>query len=159
MVVHLEASSSSLSLSLVLHALLPSPCSDPTPPPAMADDTPASSSVAFPSPPACMHTDVPSAADGARRRLLPKRSFIAGLIPRRRRTKSLGSVNQYAQVPSPDHASEQERPAPTREPSGATTGTGELVHLESSLQVDAELDEDYNKDVYRWAILYENQRG
>ena len=23
----------------------------------------------------------------------------------------------------------------------------------------AELDEDYSKDVYRWAVLFENQRG
>ncbi|KAH8100722.1 hypothetical protein BXZ70DRAFT_1008210 [Cristinia sonorae] len=107
-------------------------------------------------PPECMRQDDPAAADHARRRLLPKRSFLSNILPSRRRPqKSRDSNLSAASVPSPvgerDAAGSPELPAGTMD---------DLVHLQNRLlSEEAPLEEDYSKDVYRWAVLYENQRG
>ncbi|TCD71527.1 hypothetical protein EIP91_008908 [Steccherinum ochraceum] len=105
-----------------------------------------------PAPPACMHTDERSGADQARRRLLPKRSFLAGLLPARRRSQSHAQNQSYEQVPSPN-------PNEPADGDVAPPNVEQLVRLETRVNLDPTLEEDYDKDVYRWAVLYENQRG
>jgi hypothetical protein len=96
-------------------------------------------------PPQWMQTDEPEAAEQARRRITPRRSFL-----------SLFARNSNAPPLPEDQSSPSEsvnaHPAIT---SLAVPETTESVNLDGS----AALPNDDTKDIYRWAIIYENQRG
>lgn len=122
-----------------------STASSPTPAP-----VPGPSSVA--SPPECMHREELTAEEQAR---LPtaKRSVFGFLRHRKSRQEGL--------TQSPDReATNGTDAAQASRISNETDATDvTFVRLEDALIHSAELEEDYSKDVYRWAVLYENQRG
>ncbi|EIN13743.1 hypothetical protein PUNSTDRAFT_58480 [Punctularia strigosozonata HHB-11173 SS5] len=92
-------------------------------------------------------------ADAARARLATKKPIFPLWRHRRRhdsqesassgRSSTRSSIAEHAQPSSVERLE-------------APTGGDQLVRLSSSLTSE---DEDDDKDVYRWAILYENQRG
>ncbi|RDX55853.1 hypothetical protein OH76DRAFT_1396203 [Lentinus brumalis] len=104
-----------------------------------------------PPPPETIERDDYAAADQARQRFQHK-GFFSSIslphLPRRHKSKS----RRRDASPSPSSVAELERS--TSLPSVIP----ELVSLHEG-NSSAELDEDYRKDVYRWAVLYENQRG
>ncbi|RPD62932.1 hypothetical protein L226DRAFT_607651 [Lentinus tigrinus ALCF2SS1-7] len=103
-----------------------------------------------PPPPEAIERDDYAAAEQARQRF-HKRGFFSAVslpLPHRYRSKS----RKRDSSPSPSSFAELERS--TSVPQEAP----DLVIL-SEGGLTAELDEDYGKDVYRWAVLYENQRG
>jgi hypothetical protein len=113
----------------------------------------ASDLLAFP-PPQCMQADEYSAADPARRRLTPKSGLriFASLTNLRQRSKSTTSRKSAAANDSVHVSESTDEPPPLR----PSTGTGDtIINLDGS----AISDFHESKDVYRWAILYENQRG
>lgn len=79
-----------------------------------------------------MRAEDPAAADLARRRLLQKSSFRFPSFPLR------SSVPNIVPLSSPDHPTDCND-----------------IHIDD---VPLPLPDD-DKDLYRWAILYENQRG
>lgn len=99
-------------------------------------------------PPQCMQADDYSAADAARRRLAQKQGLrlFASLTNLRQRTKSATSKKSG----TPSHFSESTNELTQQ------TGDGD-----TAINLDASAIPDFheNKDVYKWAILYENQRG
>jgi hypothetical protein len=96
-------------------------------------------------PPECMKTDDYSAAEPARRRLLKKDSFrLFASLPNlrsKRKQKESGKDNDDAV------------PVFIETPPSPTDSNG-FIHLDN-----AAICEDEDKPVYRWAVLYENQRG
>ncbi|KIM85209.1 hypothetical protein PILCRDRAFT_817208 [Piloderma croceum F 1598] len=111
----------------------------------------AASSLSFP-PPQCMQTDEYSAADAARRRLAPKSGLrlFASLTSLRQRSKSTSSKRS-----STASAELTESTGGTAHLHPPTDTDDVLINLDGS----AISDFHENKDVYKWAILYENQRG
>ncbi|PIL31957.1 hypothetical protein GSI_06661 [Ganoderma sinense ZZ0214-1] len=100
--------------------------------------------------PDALERDDYAAADQARERL-NKRGLLSSVslqLPHlhRSRTKSQDSSIRlsYIQGEAEDSTSE-------------TTAALNLVNLVENVSVED--DENYDKDVYRWAVLYENQRG
>lgn len=91
-------------------------------------------------PPRCMVSDDPEAADEARRRLRSPNKRLSWAHIRRRRdsTNSTTSSPRVAAAESPTSA-------PTRQ------STLKLVQLPGY----SENNEEEDKDIYRWAILYE----
>ena len=110
----------------------------------------ATPSLSFP-PPQCMQADEYAAADAARRCLAPKSSFrlFPSLTSLRQRSKSTTSKRTIEPVNVAESADDTVHlPLPT--------DTGDItINLDGS----AISDFHENKDVYGWAILYENQRG
>ena len=99
--------------------------------------------------PAALKRDDYAAADRARERL-HKRGLLSSVslqLPHfhRSRTKSRESSIRRSYI--------QGAGEPTSEPPASLN----LVDLAEN--VFAKDDESYDKDVYRWAVLYENQRG
>lgn len=99
-----------------------------------------------PPPPEAIQVDDYIAAEEARRRFYSRGFFHNVSLPhfRKRRAKARrreASLASSSVVNVDVFASTPEIP--------------NLVDISEG----AELDEDYDKDVYRWAILYENQRG
>ena len=82
-------------------------------------------------------------------------------LPRPRQSTFFGFLHHHKSR----HADSEEssKPAETRQapnPSDeADMSEIPFVRLEDTLVYSEELDKDYSKDVYRWAVLYENQRG
>lgn len=111
----------------------------------MSNNTP--SSLSFP-PLECMQADDYEAADAARQRLTPK--------SRLRLFSSLNDLRKRKQ--SNKSASKKSAEADKDTPAilGPSTGTEDnVINLDGS----AITDSDVSKDIYRWATLYENQRG
>lgn len=124
----------------------------------------------FPPPPECMQPDDPSAAESARSRLSKKRSFLNISLPTFTRNKSKRDVHKESEEPhtplrehyDPQSITEPGLWSPRIAPPDLDDDVLErqLVRLEDGFAyANVELDEDYDKDVYRWAVLYENQRG
>lgn len=91
-----------------------------------------------PLPPRCMQNDEPEAADDARRRVqTPAVKKHFGLNLRRRKSKRRTE-------------SEEDRPAVLLNDGSKS----DLVGLEFTPDI-----EDQTRDVYKWAVMYENQRG
>jgi hypothetical protein len=113
----------------------------------------AASSLSFP-PPQCMQPDEYSAADAARRRLAPKSGLrlFASLTSLRQRSKSTSSKRSSTAIQSAQLTESMGETAHLRPP---TDTDDVLINLDGS----AISDFHENKDVYKWAILYENQRG
>ena len=103
-----------------------------------------------PPPPEAIERDDYAAAEQARQRFQKRGFFSSVSLPLPHRHKS--SSRKRGPSPSPSSIAELERPAST--PPEAP----EFVEL-SERSSTTELDEDYGKDVYRWAVLFENQRG
>jgi hypothetical protein len=100
------------------------------------------------SPPECMKADDYAAADPARQRLLAKRRFplLASLLVLDPKRKGKGKTQDADE--NDEEGLVQVRsclPPVDRET---------LIALENPV-----MDEGENKPAYRWAILYENQRG
>ena len=97
-----------------------------------------------------LQADEYSAADPARRRLVPKSGLriFASLTSLRQRSKSATSRKSAG-------ANDSTQATDERDPLRPSTGTDTIINLDGS----AISDFHENKDVYRWAILYENQRG
>ncbi|KAI0639411.1 hypothetical protein C8Q77DRAFT_1213978 [Trametes polyzona] len=104
----------------------------------------------LPPPPGTIQKDDYLAAEEARRRFYKRGFFSSVSLPsfRRRRTKS----RKRNASPSPSSIEELETSASVPE-------IPDLVDISQASVLATELDEDYDKDVYRWAVLYENQRG
>ncbi|KZP31343.1 hypothetical protein FIBSPDRAFT_849833 [Athelia psychrophila] len=112
------------------------------------------------SPPECMQVDDYDAADLARQRLAPKsgfRLFTASLSNLRRdRTRSGGS-RRSTRTSRSENANADE----------ARAGEGDSEPTAAAPTIDAAIDLDSSaisgfredKDTYRWATIYENQRG
>ncbi|KAM5536191.1 hypothetical protein V8D89_010090 [Ganoderma adspersum] len=98
-----------------------------------------------PPPPGTLERDNYAAADQARERL-NKRGLLSIPHLHRSRTKSQDSSIRRSYLQAAEVASTSETPDVLN-----------LVDLIESVSVDD--DEDYDRDVYRWAVLYENQRG
>ncbi|KAI0322334.1 hypothetical protein OF83DRAFT_861529 [Amylostereum chailletii] len=97
--------------------------------------------------------DVPAAADAARLRVTPSRRLIHFpsmpnvWSPKSKRLKSRS--RRTSDDPAP--------PSPTRPSMDSRISEDRAVRLGAFPSVNDELPED--EDVYRWAILHENQRG
>jgi len=100
-------------------------------------------------PPQCMQLDEPEAANQARRRLLPRRSLLTFF--RRKSVKSFRNVSEASSGPSVGQDS-NDLPQTMQ---AAVSYTTESVDLDDSTITP----DDHTTDVYRWAIIYENQRG
>src|ERR1700728_5412036 len=96
-------------------------------------------------PPECMKTDDYSAAEPARRRLLKKDSF--------RLFASLPNLRSKRKQKESGKNSDDAVPVFIETPPSPTDSNG-FIHLDN-----AAICEDEDKPVYRWAVLYENQRG
>lgn len=93
-----------------------------------------------PLPPRCMQNDEPDAAEDARRRVqTPPVKKRLGLNVRRRKDKR----HRESQ--------DDERPAVILNDGSKV----DLVGLESTSQGE----DDGSRDIYKWAVMYENQRG
>lgn len=101
-----------------------------------------------------MQADDYSAADAARRRLAPKSRLrlFASLTSLRQRSKSTSSKRSSAAIQSAELTDSTGGTAHSRPPIDTDDV---LINLDGS----AISDFHENKDVYKWAILYENQRG
>jgi hypothetical protein len=102
----------------------------------------------------CMQLDDYSAADAARRRLAPKSGLrlFASLTNLRQRSRSTTSRMSYPATEPTDELESTNEVAPTH----PSTGDIDII---ISLDSSAISNFHENKDVYRWAVLYENQRG
>ncbi|KAI0655087.1 hypothetical protein C8Q70DRAFT_1021781 [Cubamyces menziesii] len=105
-----------------------------------------------PPPPGTVHEDNYAAADAARRRISRHGLLSSISLPSLRRRRSKARAHRQDSSPSPSSLVPNER-------SASAPDIPELVNISDSTTCAAELDEDYDKDVYRWAVLYENQRG
>ncbi|KAI0335264.1 hypothetical protein GY45DRAFT_1317193 [Cubamyces sp. BRFM 1775] len=103
-----------------------------------------------PPPPGTVQEDDYAAAEAARRRFSRHGLLSSISLPSLRKRKSKAHRRDLS--PSPSLLVPNERSASVSE-------IPELVNISESTSLAAELDEDYDKDVYRWAVLYENQRG
>jgi hypothetical protein len=106
-----------------------------------------------PAPPECMRQGTFNAADAARARLAPKKKLFS-LRENWRRNDRQSSA--YESPTSPDSAEPFQPSDLNQLPVGTPDAGDQLVRL-SSPQNAGSKDDD--KDIYRWAILYENQRG
>ncbi|KAI0651861.1 hypothetical protein C8Q79DRAFT_935211 [Trametes meyenii] len=118
--------------------------------PAGPSFTPQSLSRTLPPPPGSILKDDYAAAEEARRRFSKRRLFPSVSLPsfHRRRSK----VHRRDAPPSPPSIGKVNG-------SASTAVIPDLVVISEPPNRGEALDEDYNKDVYRWAVLYENQRG
>ncbi|KDQ63553.1 hypothetical protein JAAARDRAFT_65576 [Jaapia argillacea MUCL 33604] len=114
-----------------------------------------------PPPPPWMQTADPAEADQARLRLAPKSHFPLPSflrLPRSRKSSNKGkrtSFLDYGQEPEDtDEVVERVRATESEEVLTIATLMDRDVRLDDSL-----LEEPEDRDIYRWAILYENQRG
>ncbi|KAL4243418.1 hypothetical protein ABKN59_001229 [Abortiporus biennis] len=98
--------------------------------------------------PELLQPDDRSAADQARAKLKKRRSFISKIFTRSKKPTPSVDLEQ-----EPDAIQEWPMMTETEDQSQL-----DLVHIEDHY-LDAVLDENYDKDVYRWAVLFENQRG
>lgn len=105
-----------------------------------------------------MQADEYSAADGARQRLAPKSRFrlLSSLSDLRRRVKSTkskhsNSEEDFGHVFGSADDSELTEARPS-------TGTANTV-IDLDCSAISDLHEEFEKDVYKWAVIYENQRG
>ena len=89
--------------------------------------------------------------DNLRAKLSPKRSFFH-LSPRKR--KRSYPLNDHERGLLPQSLVEPETISDEEE-----TFNMPFVQLGDSIMYSTALEEDYSKDVYKWAVLYENQRG
>ncbi|CDO71571.1 hypothetical protein BN946_scf184911.g41 [Trametes cinnabarina] len=103
-------------------------------------------------PPGSVQKDDYAAADEARRRLSKRGLFSSISLPSFRKSRRRSKAQQRNASPSPSSIVEIERAA-------SESDIPDLVNISESSDLAAELDKEYDKDVYRWAILYENQRG
>lgn len=104
-----------------------------------------------PPPPDAIQRDDYAAADQARQRF-SKRGLLSSVsLPHLGRSPSKSSKRSSA----------VSFPALLDAETDLCTATDvpDLVALSDDPNLSAEVDEDYDKDVYRWATLYENQRG
>ena len=104
-----------------------------------------------PPPPDALQLDDHAAADQARQRL-NKRGLLSSVsLPHLGRSPSKSSKRRstvsFPALPDLSSSEPNIYDAP------------QLVELPEDWHISVEVDEDYNKDVYRWAVLYENQRG
>ncbi|KAI0936352.1 hypothetical protein AcV5_004515 [Taiwanofungus camphoratus] len=114
--------------------------------PTMSPSSSSSSSLG-PPPPAHMRQDEHCAADEARLHVLRRRSLPYLLFHRNKSNERRRAKHEEPQVSSPA----LEWPSPL----DAFECDAEAVYLHDGLLSDPPDD----KDVYRWAVLYENQRG
>lgn len=106
----------------------------------------------LPPPPECMTRDDPSAVTEARLRLAQKQSFFSSLhLGRRKREERPRSATSASSSTSSSTASLPTCIDNQDEP--------QLLELDGHLLDIPILEEDCDKDVYRWALMYENQRG
>ncbi|KAI0778194.1 hypothetical protein BD413DRAFT_684120 [Trametes elegans] len=103
-----------------------------------------------PPPPETVQKDDYAAAAQARERFSKHGLFSSVSLPSLRKRKS--RAHRRDGSPTPSAIAEIER-------SASVSDIPDLVHISDASRLGAELDEDYDKDVYRWAVLYENQRG
>jgi hypothetical protein len=100
-------------------------------------------------PPPFMQLDEPEAADQARRRLLPRRSFPAFF--RRKLVAKASQFNGHLDAsPVPEQVDDWHLATPVE-----IAQAGEFVDIDNS----AVMQDNDHTDVYRWAIVCENQRG
>ncbi|KAI0669890.1 hypothetical protein C8Q78DRAFT_1038256 [Trametes maxima] len=104
----------------------------------------------LPPPPGSILKDDYAAAEEARRRFNKRGLFSSISLPsfHRRRSKT-----HRGDVPSSPSS------IGLADGSATTAVIPDLVVISDPPNRGEALDEDYNKDVYRWAVLYENQRG
>ncbi|KAI0756982.1 hypothetical protein C8Q80DRAFT_1131442 [Daedaleopsis nitida] len=106
-----------------------------------------------PPPPEALQRDDYAAADQARQRLNKHGLFssISLPLPHRHRKKSNARERSISPSPSSIAVVESSTTVPPDAP--------DIVDITEDPIRSTPLQEDYDKDVYRWAILYENQRG
>lgn len=129
------------------HSSLPSSPAGPSSSPFLRKSQPP---IPPPPPPETIQRDDYVAAEEARRRFAKRGLFSSVSLPsfhkRKARTRKRSASPSSSSIPQvEDFASVSDRP--------------DLVSLAEASSLVAELDEDYDKDVYAWAVLYENQRG
>lgn len=110
-------------------------------------------SASIPPPPEAIQKDDYAAADQARQRFAKRGLFSSVSLPNfplRRHNSKTHKRNASLSLVSIDELG--------RSASVPPNGP-DLVTLAEDPNLSAELDEDYDKDVYRWAVMYENQRG
>lgn len=120
-----------------------------------------------------MQPDDPSAADPARNRVTKRRSLLGrislptlsskkSLLKKDGRNETIGEEQRviYDEPESYGGSGLMSPSAIAQLPAPEVLYEIPEVELDDDLAyANVELEEDYDKDVYRWAILYENQRG
>lgn len=102
-------------------------------------------------PPNTVLRDDYDAVEAARQRFRKRGFFSSGVsLPHFHKRKSRARKRDASPTPSS---------IARIECSASASDIPELVDISDASNLAAELDEDYDKDVYRWAFLYENQRG
>ncbi|OJT15833.1 Meiotically up-regulated gene 65 protein [Trametes pubescens] len=102
-------------------------------------------------PPNTVLRDDYNAVDAARQRFQKRSFFSSGVsLPDFHRRKSRARKRDASPTPSS---------IARIECAASASDVPELVDISDASNLAAEIDEDYDKDVYRWAVLYENQRG
>ena len=117
---------------------------------ASSSETAGPSRVNFVSPPEFAKPDDAFPTEQVLVRLSPKRSFLGFRKARRRSKASLMEGHGAAAVRAVRPPEPSQDTDPLEMP---------FVQLGNTVLYSAELEEDYTRDVYRWAVLYENQRG
>lgn len=108
---------------------------------------------------AVLRHDDSSAAEPARRRLASKKSFIQTLhlspklVHIRSARKNVVNNSSSASLSANNHLHLTDTNTDTDDLSR------QLVEIHDMELYVNQLDKGYEKDVYRWAVLYENQRG
>lgn len=112
-----------------------------------------------PPPPQAIQTDDYAAADAARTRVNKRLSLLSSLsLPSLHRHKS-PRRKQDARSNSTRRSSSDSVSTDRLQASSLPLDGYEPVQLADAGVASVELDQNYDKDVYRWAVLYENQRG
>ncbi|KAH7911204.1 hypothetical protein BJ138DRAFT_1240107 [Hygrophoropsis aurantiaca] len=106
-------------------------------------------------PPQPMQRDDPSAADSARRRVAPKSrlplfSSLPNLRSHHKASKQKSPSRRHPDTHTDDHQSHNDLP-----PLEQTNDNNNIINLDESALPQLPAD----RDVYRWAVVYENQRG
>ena len=96
-------------------------------------------------PPDTVKPDASFSTEQLRVRLSPKRSLFR-LRKKRRVSSDSTEPDKHKSLSSDEVPPEDALDMP-------------FVQLGNTVVYSTELEEDYSKDIYRWAILYENQRG
>ncbi len=116
----------------------------------MSESSAGPSSSTLVSPPECLVHDHLSAQELIAVRRSPKRSFV-----RLFRSKTAQDRRRHS-TDSDDNQSNNSGPSVSED---SDTLEIPFIKLGDGLVYSAEYEEDHARDVYRWAVLYENQRG
>jgi hypothetical protein len=106
-----------------------------------------------------LQRDAPEAADAARSRFESKSSFFSWLRRRKKKPQAVAATANDI-TPQPTNATTSSSAVTQPQPPVASTSTDD-VRSQHGIFLNGPKPEDTNneKDIFEWAVLYENQRG